>query len=65
MTNKQHICYLALSLLYPVQWIMLIEITQRTDSFVLACAFRQNLHDKGHLKIATGIVKVDVATDVD
>ena len=65
MANKQHIHYLALALLYPVQWIMLIEIAQMTDSFVLVCALDQSLHDKGHLKLAIGMAKVDKVMGID
>ena len=65
MANKQHIHYPALALLYPVQWIMLMGIAHRMDSLALACAFRQSLHDKGHLKLAIGMAKVDKVMGID
>ena len=65
MANEQHMYYLALALLHPVQWKVLIGIAHRMDSFVLACALDQSLHDKGHLKPAIGMAKVDEVMGID
>ena len=40
-------------------------IAHRMDSLALACAFRQSLHDKGHLKLAIGMAKVDKVMGID